>query len=84
MVADGRDGPQRRAELSATLGVQIVYTLRVGGGLGCECEKDSHEDPIHARQLVPAGAVYLLLLPKYWVGYHLTVRANTTEAPIHF
>lgn len=51
------------------------------GRLGCERE----EEFIHARQLVPAGQVHLLL-PKYFCQSSTSsdCRANTTEAAINF
>lgn len=51
-------------------------------------KKESSEEFIHARQLVPPGEEYLFLLPKTLCiaggGRHLTVQTTTTEAPIHF
>lgn len=74
------------------IGIRTVYTSRIGGKKERKKKRNwdvnakaSDEEFIHARQLVPAGAVYLLL-PKYYCRGRTPsdCTANTAEAPIHF
>lgn len=76
MVADGL---HHRAGASGSR----LFTRKTGDVN--EKKKDSSKEFIHARQLVPAGEVYLLL-PKYCCRSSISsdCRANTTEAPINF
>lgn len=62
MVADGL---HRRAKVSVTLEYGLFTHFISAQTWDVNAKKESHKEFIHARQLVPAGAVYLLLLPKY-------------------
>lgn len=74
-------GGRRTTSPGRSVGIQIVYTE----DWDVNEKKDSSKEFIHARQLVPAGEVYLLL-PKYCCGSSISsdCRANTAEAPINF
>lgn len=80
MVADGL---HRWAKVSVTLEYRL-FTRFISAENWDVNAKDSYKEFIHARQLVPAGAVYLLL-PKYCRGrISSDCTANTTEAPVNF
>lgn len=61
MVADGL---HRWAKVSITLEYRLFTHFILAENWDVNA-KDSHKEFIHARQLVPAGAVYLFLLPNY-------------------
>lgn len=68
-IQPSRGGGRRTTSLGQGvyyIGIQIVYTFISTEDWDVNA-KDSYKEFIHARQLVPAGAVYLLLLPKYCV-----------------
>ena len=80
MVADGL---HRWAEVSGTLEYRL-FTRFVSAKFWNVNAEDSSKGLIHARQLVPAGAVYLLSPQYYNRAGESNCTANTTEAPIHF
>lgn len=73
-------GGRRTTSSGRSVGIRIVYT----DDWDVNEQEDSSKEIIHARQLVPAGEVYLLL-PKYCCRSSISsdCRANTTEAPIN-
>lgn len=66
-IQPSRGGGRRTTSLGQGfyyIGIHIVYTFHIDGNWDVNA-KDSYKEFIHARQLVPVGAVYLLLLPQY-------------------
>lgn len=78
-IQPSQGGGRRTTSLGqavCSIGIRIVYTEENG-------DVNAQEEFIHARKLVPAGAVYLFLLPRY-CDISSVCAANITQAPINF